>query len=75
MPVPVDFNTIFGRLRRELSRYQKTAAIDHIDGVVFEIELKDKGKVRLVDLETRARELGVMEDIECRGGDWAAEPR
>jgi hypothetical protein len=74
MPVPIDSGTVFARVKNELSRFQKTAAIDHT-GTMFEIELKPNGRVKVMNLESRARELGVMDAIECRGGDWAAEPR
>jgi hypothetical protein len=72
MPVPVDAGTVFSRVKNQLWRYQKTACIDHT-GTVFEVELKPNGRVKVMDLEARARELGVMDPIEVRGGDWAAQ--
>jgi hypothetical protein len=74
--VPVDFRTVFARVRHELERHGKTIiSVDTGIGpyVVFEAEARDKGKVKLINLEKPARELGVMEDCEVKGGEWASQ--
>jgi len=76
MSVPVTQVEIFNRCKRAMAACGKGLnAIDTgVGDVIFwESDLKPGGKVKRVEcLEKLARELGVMSEIETRGGDWAA---
>jgi hypothetical protein len=77
MPIPVDFNTVFARCKRVmLNKGHALIAITNAAKpapIIWESELRPGGKVKVVpDLEKLARDLGVMEDFEVSGSDWAA---
>jgi len=76
MSIPVTQAEIYRRCKIAMADCGKGLnAIDTGVGyaIFWESDLKPGGKVRRVEcLEPLARQLGVMSEIEPRGGDWAA---
>jgi hypothetical protein len=77
--IPVTKDELFMRLNRELqlqdraliaSPMPRANALAAADYWLFEVELRDSGKVRRVDLIRRARELGCLEDFETPVEHW-----
>jgi len=78
MSVPVTWNETYNRCRLALLQQNiALTAINTMPGIkepiLFQAELRDKGKVKLVpDLLKLARDLDVIDQQEVPAGEWAA---
>ncbi len=77
---PVTLDCILNRLEPELRKQGRTLCAVYCDRHsisepvqfdVFEVELKDLGTVRKIDLVTRGRELGVIGRTESPQPTWS----
>jgi hypothetical protein len=78
--IPVTFSEVYARLDRELRLHERallrapqprTSALEPAAFWVFEAQVRDNGKVCLIDdLVSRARELGCLEEFETPIPIW-----
>jgi hypothetical protein len=83
--VPLPLDALFDRLDMELGEHGsalvavervKRSPIDQPEYLIYECELKQMGRVREIDMEKRARQLGVIDPyVETVLDRWYRPPR